>query len=171
MRRTARGVALVAVLAVAVLAVAALGLVAVAQARNPADDPNQKDLRFDNRELFQLPWLEPFDLNMFLPRTETVPGWSFGTSWLGAPDHQKRDFLIGFGDMLVFCCLERFGNTAKAGACARPLLPLPPEPIIAAMDTIYRDRRFTGKSYDLVFQAAMRKLSGEDWQGFLTASK
>ena len=142
-----------------------------AEARNPADDPNQKDLRFDDRELFQLPWLEPFDLNMFIPMTETSPGWTFGKSWLDAPDHQKRDFLIGFGDMLMFSCLERFGNTSKGGACAKPLLPIPPEPVIAAMDAIYRDKAFVNKSYDLVFQAAMRKVSGEDWQGFLKASK
>lgn len=150
---------------------AALSLAGAVDARNPADDPNQKDLRFDNRDLFQLPWLRPFDLNMFVPRPETVPGWTFGRSWLDAPDHQKRDFLIGFGDLLVFSCLERYGNTSQAGACAKPLLPLPPEPIIAAMDTIYRDRQFTNKSYDQVFQAAMRKLSGEDWQGFLNASR
>lgn len=156
---------------ISLIFVLVLCLAATLQARNPADDPNQKDLRFDDRELFQLPWLAPFDLNMFIPMAETSPGWTFGRSWLNAQDHQKRDFLIGLGDMLVFNCLERFGNTSKAGACAKPLLPLPPEPIIAAMDSIYRDTRFIGKSYDLVYQAAMRKLSGDDWQGFLTASK
>lgn len=150
---------------------AALGMATEAEARNPADDPNQKDLRFDDRELFQLPWLAPFDLNMFIPRPETVPGWTFGRSWLGAADHQKRDFLIGFGDLLVFSCLEHFGNTSQASICAKPLLPLPPEPTIAAMDDIYRDPQFTDKSYDLVYQAATRKLSGDDWQGFLRAAK
>jgi len=151
--------------------VAALCLAVSVQARNPADYPDKKDLRFDDRELFQQPWLESFDLNMFMPMRESTPGWTFGSSWLNARDHQKREFLAGFGDLLVFSCLERFGDTGKAGACSNPLLPLPPEPTIAAMDAIYRDPRYAGKSYDLVFQAAMRKLSGDDWQGFLSAAK
>ena len=80
---------------------------------------------------------------------------------------QKLFFIEGFGDMVVWSCLKAYGDTPAGQSCAKPLLPLPPELVAATMDAIYRDPRFKTSGYDLVIRAALRKMTGGDWEAVL----
>lgn len=128
-----------------------------------------RDLHFDNTLLFTEPWLWPVNLDSLVPQPKTGPKPTYAQSWLAASEPEKRLFLEGYGDQVVFRCMVRGkGDNPGSRACAEPLLPLPPDPVLAAMDDIYRDPRFAEKRYDLVIQAALKKIVGDDWQGFLS---
>lgn len=126
-----------------------------------------RDPQFDSKILFDRPWLEPINLEGFVP-TE-LPGRkpSFAQSWLATIEAQKQLFAEGFGDMAAAQCMERFGDTSAGNKCLKPLLPLPMNAVIAEMDGIYRDHRFAEAGYDLVIRAALAKMVGDDWQGIL----
>lgn len=124
-----------------------------------------RDVHFDDRTLFEYPWLNPINLDVFIPETSASP--SFGDSWRRAAQHQKQFFVQGFGDMAAQQCLDRYGDTPAGQRCVKPLLPMPADLVVAAMDDIYRDHRFSSKGYDLVIRAALAKMVGDDWQAVL----
>ncbi|GFK92853.1 hypothetical protein NNJEOMEG_00681 [Fundidesulfovibrio magnetotacticus] len=125
-----------------------------------------RDPQFDQRILFDYPWLQPLDLEGFVA-TPYTPHDTFADSWKSAYQHQKLFFIQGFGDMAAARCLDAFGDTPKGRDCLRPLLPLPPEAVVAQMDQIYRDRRFAKSGYDLVIRAALVRMVGGDWEKIL----
>jgi len=122
-----------------------------------------RDPQFDRRILFDYPWLRPLDLEAFVA-TPYAPNETFADSWKSAGQTLKLFFIQGFGDMAAARCMETFGDTPKGQACLRPLLPLPPEAVVASMDQIYRDRRFAKSGYDLVIRAALVRMVGGDWE-------
>lgn len=122
-----------------------------------------RDPQFDRRILFDYPWLRPLDLDAFVP-TPYAPNETFADSWKNAGQPLKLYFIQGFGDMVAARCMETFGDTPKGNACLRPLLPLPPEAVVAQMDQIYRDRRFAKSGYDMVIRAALVRMVGGDWE-------
>jgi len=127
-----------------------------------------RDIHFDNTLLFTEPWLWPVNLDALVPQPKTGPKPTYAQSWLAASEPEKDLFLEGYGDQVMFRCLARGGgDNPGSQACVKPLLPLPPELVLAAMDDIYRDPAFANKRYDLVIQAALKKIVGEDWRGFL----
>lgn len=139
-----------------------------AQAQDGGPDTG-RDRHFDDRLLFTEPWLRPIDLDAFVPKPNSNPRPTYAQSWLAAAEHQKRSMLLGFADQVVFQCMANLGDTPKGQACVRSLLPLPVNDVLAAVDGIYRDRAYADKRYDFVIQAALRKIVGEDWRGYLAS--
>jgi hypothetical protein len=127
----------------------------------------QRDLHFDNTLLFTDPRLEPLDLDAMVPKKPSGPRPSPAASWLSAANHQKEIFLTGFGDLVVMSCLLRYGDNSQGSACARPLLPIPMGPVLSAVDDIYRDPKNAALRSDIVIRAALHKVVGDDWQGYL----
>jgi hypothetical protein len=126
-----------------------------------------RDVHFDDRTLFQFPWLYPINLDAFIPQTYPSPNANFGDSWHSAAQHQKLFFVQGFGDMAAQQCLSRYGDTPAGERCVKPMLPMPVELVVATMDGIYRDHQYATKGYDLVIRAALAKMTGDDWQSIL----
>lgn len=127
-----------------------------------------RDPHDDAMILFDYPWLWPLDLEGLVPTAIPGPKPTFGKSWLSANQAQKQFFLEGFGDMAADLCQKRFGHTPQGNACLRPLIPIPPNLILATMDTIYRDPQYSNLGYDVVILAALAKVNGDDWKAVLT---
>ncbi len=124
-----------------------------------------RDAQFDQRLLFDYPWLYPVNLEAFVPMSQPKP--TFAQTWLAAQNPLKLFFLEGFGDMVAERCLARFGDTPKGNACLKPLLPMPIDAVATQMDAIYRDPRYAHTGYDLVARAALLRMVGDDWQSVL----
>lgn len=126
-----------------------------------------RDPQFDAMLLFDDPEFWPINLEGFVPTP--IPGAkpSYAHAWLATIEAQKQLFAEGFGDMAAAQCLERFGDTPSGSKCLKPLLPLPMNAVIAAMDTIYRDKRYANSGFDVVIRAALAKMVGDDWEKIL----
>ncbi|MFP5223670.1 MAG: hypothetical protein ACLGSA_15365 [Acidobacteriota bacterium] len=127
-----------------------------------------RDVHFDDQILFQTPWLYPINLDSLIPVSSPGANATFGDSWRSAAQHQKQFFVQGFGDMAADQCLTRYGDTPAGERCVKPLLPMPVDLVIATMDDIYRDHRFSAQGYDLVIRAALLKMTEGDWQAVLS---
>ena len=98
-----------------------------AQAKEAWESDTGRDVHFDNNMIFTDPWLWPVDLDSLVPTPNKGPKPTYAQSWLATSDPQKRYFLTGFGDMVLFRCLQQFGgDNPHARACAAALIPLPP---------------------------------------------
>ncbi|MFZ5426591.1 MAG: hypothetical protein ACOZEN_06430 [Thermodesulfobacteriota bacterium] len=126
-----------------------------------------RDPQFDEQILFDRPWLAPINLDNLVPREVPGPKPTFAHTWFQAAQHQKEFFVEGFGDMVYQQCLDKYGETPSGEKCLKPLLPLPPDVVLAQMDGIYRDPRYANQPYDAVIRAALLKMSGDDWKAAL----
>lgn len=131
--------------------------------------PEVRDAQFDAKILFDRPWLAPINLDSLVPVQVPGPGPTYARTWLDSATHQKEFFVEGFGDMVFQQCLDKYGDTPPGQACLKPLMPLPPEVVLAEMDGIYRDKRYERSPYDSVIRAALVKMAGGDWAVVLAA--
>lgn len=128
-----------------------------------------RDPQFDDTLLFEYPWLQPINLDAFIPESMPGPKPTFAQTWIKAEQFAKMFFLEGFGDMGVGLCGTRLGDTPAGKNCMKALIPLPMEDVAAQMDSIYHDQAYANKGYDLVARAALLKMVGDDWKQVLVA--